>query len=608
MNGKARNRSFSSLTPLATALSLVLLAIRPQALAADSPASTAKESPMVRLLKSGRVPEARQGTIVEMIGQRGTADDLGYLYARMLEGAFSPSLRLKVLDALFASAATRKLQPSGDLSKLTKLLSTGTDKNDAAITSAAIRLAGAWKLEPAGEALRSIAQKTTYSDAQRSDALEALATIGGKAGTTQIEALSGPEQPPAIRVLAVAALSKLDLQLAATKAVEVLPAAATASVDLKPLIAPFLNRQGGSDVLASAVSRGTIPADAAKLALRAVYAQGHADQGLVDALGHSAGISTEIKPLTPAELSSLVADVAAKGDPKRGESIFRRADLSCTSCHALSKAGGDVGPDLSAIGQSSPVDYIIYSILLPDQSIKEQYHTQVILTAEGQVFQGIVTDKDNQRIILKEATGATRSVPVASIDEQRAGGSLMPKGLVNLMTRAEFLDLVRFLSELGKPGPYAIQSTPTLQRWHVLKPGMDTTANTEFAAGEVPTNAIHAAADHWSTAYAKVAGGLPLDELLANEKTPKTIYLQGELTVSTAGPITIRVDSAQGIRFWLDDQSAPRDATELTAPLEPGKHTVTLRVDSTTRASRDLKVEVIKPAGSSAEFTVVGGK
>ena len=33
----------------------------------------------------------------------------------------------------------------------------------------------------------------------------------------------------------------------------------------------------------------------------------------------------------------------------------------------------------------------------------------------------------------------------------------MPKGLANLMTRAEFLDLVRFLSELGKPGPYAIR-------------------------------------------------------------------------------------------------------------------------------------------------------
>ena len=126
---------------------------------------------------------------------------------------------------------------------------------------------------------------------------------------------------------------------------------------------------------------------------------------------------------------------------------------------------------MSAIGQTSPPDYIINSILDPDQSIKEQYHTLVVQTSDGQVFQGIVTDKDDQRIVLKDATGAPRVVPVASIEDQKPGGSLMPKGLANLMTHAEFVDLVRFLSELGKPGPYAIRTTPTIQRWRVLEAG-----------------------------------------------------------------------------------------------------------------------------------------
>ena len=124
---------------------------------------------------------------------------------------------------------------------------------------------------------------------------------------------------------------------------------------------------------------------------------------------------------------------------------------------------------MSAVGQISPPDYIINSILNPDLAIKEQYNTLVVLTVEGQVFQGIVTDKDEQRVVLKDATGATRVVPVASIEDQKPGGSLMPKGLANLMTRAEFLDLVRFLSELGKPGPYAIRPVPAIQRWKVLK-------------------------------------------------------------------------------------------------------------------------------------------
>ena len=111
-----------------------------------------------------------------------------------------------------------------------------------------------------------------------------------------------------------------------------------------------------------------------------VYALGRADPALVAALSRAAGISTESKPLTPGELNQLVAEVAAKGDPARGELIFRRPDLNCMSCHSLSKAGGDVGPDLSSLGQTSPPDYIINSILNPDQAIKEQYHTLLVLT------------------------------------------------------------------------------------------------------------------------------------------------------------------------------------------------------------------------------------
>ena len=91
------------------------------------------------------------------------------------------------------------------------------------------------------------------------------------------------------------------------------------------------------------------------------------------------------------------------------------------SCHSLSKAGGEVGPDLSALGQTSPPDYIINSIYNPDQAIKEQYHTLVVQTSDGQVFQGIVTDKDDQRIVLKEATGAPRVVPVAVDRRPKAG-------------------------------------------------------------------------------------------------------------------------------------------------------------------------------------------
>ena len=42
------------------------------------------DSPLVKLLKSGRVPEARQGAIVDMIGKRGTAGDLEFIFQQAI--------------------------------------------------------------------------------------------------------------------------------------------------------------------------------------------------------------------------------------------------------------------------------------------------------------------------------------------------------------------------------------------------------------------------------------------------------------------------------------------------------------------------------------------
>ncbi len=402
-------------------------------------------------------------------------------------------------------------------------------------------------------------------------------------------------------------MARLDVDAAAARAADLIPKAAADRVDLKPLMVAFLNRQGAGAILASAIERHTITADAAKLCLRAIYSQSLADPALVAVLGRAAGITTEVKPPTPEEVAALVAEVAAKGDPSRGEAVFRRKDLNCMSCHAVSKAGGDVGPDLSSIGQSSPPDYIILSILVPDQSIKEQYHTLVMLTTDGQVYQGIVTDKDNQRVVLKEATGALRVVPVSSIEEQKTGGSLMPKGLVSLMTRPEFVDLVRFLSELGRPGPYAIRTTPSIQRWRALK-SVPQALVEEMPTREVLTaQVLDAPSDRWTTAYAKVDGSLPLDDLEV-DKGSKVLYLRGELSVSTGGRVRVRTDSPGGIRFWVDDVPAPIGTREFIPSLTPGRHTVTVRVEIADCPSHQVKIEVDKPVGSIAEFTVVGGK
>jgi putative heme-binding domain-containing protein len=543
-----------------------------------------------------------------MIGRRGSVADLGFIYQRALDAGSPPSIRSKAIDALAEAAATRGLKPDRDRDRLVGLMAASATPADSPLREPAIRLAGAWKLEAACGTLREIARSAMAGERVRIEAIDALADIGGQPGRSAIEDLAGPGLPSSIRLSAVAAMTRIDTDAAATRAAELIGVAALEGADLKPMMEAFLNRQGGGAILARAIGKRPIPADAAKLALRAVYSLSQADPALVDTLGKHAGISTEVKPLTPSELSALVAEVAAKGDPARGEAVFRRKDLNCLTCHALSKAGGEIGPDLSAIGQTSPPDYIIYSIMLPDQSIKEQYHTLVVLTADGQVYQGIVVDKDSRRVVLKESTGGLRTVPVDSIEEQKAGGSLMPKGLVNLMTHAEFVDLVRFLSELGKPGPYAIRTTPTIQRWRVLK-----SISTGLAEA-VPDNeslrdqVLRAAPERWATVYAKVAGALPLAEAIAAAGGGKVLYLQGELDVTTEGAVRISPRFPGGIRFWVDGLDAPLGTREFTTNVAVGRHAITVRVDMGDRREGELRIEVDKPSGSTVEFTVVGGK
>jgi hypothetical protein len=184
----------------------------------------------------------------------------------------------------------------------------------------------------------------------------------------------------------------------------------------------------------------------------------------------------------------------------------------------------------------------------------------------------------------------------------------MPKGLVNFMTRAEFVDLVRFLSELGKPGPYAVRSTPTVQRWRVLKPVPADLSKSAPDPQTFASEVLNADASRWLPAYAKVAGDLPLDEMVAAADSP-LLYLQGEVEVSHGDTVRVKLNSAEGVRAWVDDRPAPAFAGDaFTTRLESGRHRLTFRVETAARTSPVLKVEVLKPEGSSAEYAVVGGR
>jgi len=567
------------------------------AFAADPPSAV---GPLLKLYRSGRLPAERQPAVVEMICTRGNEHDLRVMLDKLLEPAgMTNDVRLKAMIGLTDAATTRKVLPAGDLAPLAKLI----DDNDPRLRLAALRLAAACHVTDALPALQQIALDDTSTPDLRRTAITGLVTLGGEAGQATLLKLAESSKDMAIRMQAAAGLVAFDAKLAADQSAKIL-GEATPQDDSSGLLDAFLNRKDGAEELARALATVKLPVDVAKRALRTMYAVGRSDAALSSVLSEAAGIAADAPPPTPEEVAQIVAEVAAKGDPARGERIFRRADLSCMRCHSVSRAGGQVGPELSAVGGSSPLDYIANSILNPNLAVKEQYVTRVFELSDGKVLSGVVIDRDESRIRIRDAQGRVVIIPTADIEDETEGKSMMPQGLTKFLTRDELLDLIRFVSELGKPGEYAVTATRRLQRWQIL-----TKPTTELIA-EVPhldhirDSVLASPAEVWSPVYGRVNGTLPLDEL-RHASSPTVVILRGEFDVKNGGNVDFQIDCTERFQAWVDAQ--PTTGPTFQLGLEPGRHALILRVEISAREAPELKVQIKHPTGSTARVELIGG-
>ncbi len=238
--------------------------------------------------------------------------------------------------------------------------------------------------------------------------------------------LLADSQPFSNRALAVTTLSGLDLPASAAAAAVVLKSAQPED-DPSSIIDALLDREGELLPWARHSSRLRCLKMSQKLSLRRVYAAGRSDAALIDVLAPQGGSQCQAcEALERGDRSYRFQ--SGERDAARGELVFRRSDLSCMKCHAVSKAGGQIGPDLSAVGANSPMDYLVNALFDPDAQIKEAFVTKVVTTLEGRVFQGIAVDRTNEKLTLRNTDGKLIEIPVADIDEEVEGKSLMPKG------------------------------------------------------------------------------------------------------------------------------------------------------------------------------------
>jgi putative heme-binding domain-containing protein len=502
------------------------------------------------------------------------------------------------LRALDKSIRQRNVAPAGaDPVKLAKLV----DASDEDVRIAAMRLAGAWRDADLSAPLKRAAEAEDAKRAVRQAAITSLADRGAEHADF-LRSLDAGDRGFEVRAMAVGALSMLDLNDGAARAAALL-ATLPEKADPAPLLSGLLSRQGGGAALAKALATQKLTAQRAKLALRALEGTGRDEPALLESLRDAAGVKAVAagKSLTPEQMTRRVADVQRYGDAARGEALFRSASLGCFKCHAIHGAGSTLGPDLGSIGASSPIDYLIDSMLDPGKQIKDGYQATIVETKGGDVHSAIKVSQDEREMVLRDAVQDRIVVPMNRVKSERPGGSLMPTGLTDTLQPGDLLHLVRFMSELGKPGPYQASPAQLIRRWRAL-PAREAG---QLANEASPLRSAEASAKlPWAPQYSLVSGELPPDAM-AEEGQP-VAFVRGEIEVTTPGRSALHLGETRGLAMWVD--AMPVDAKPLVeVDLPAGVHALTFRIDLGERG-QGLRVEVRDVPGAGAHARPVGGR
>ena len=575
--------------------------------AVDSPAIV---TPLVALVARGEVPKDLDESVQTLIARLGEPVDLAVVLNLLIGDRTVPEARrASLLNTIVRATHDRKVVPAGDLVRIGKLVATRND----ALRETAVRAIGIWKVAALQDRLIELVGAAETSRAVRAAAIEEIVKNGGAEGRRVVESLT-ESGAPEVQARVLAALLEADARgttpRVAAWLVRLAPDQSSAAAIV---LARVLELRGASALLASALDRLTpaFSGDLAKLCVRQVRASGRDEPGLIAALEKAGRLNEGTKKLSDKDMSLLLTDVARTGDPVRGEAVFRRKDLNCLKCHAIAGAGGQVGPGLESIGASAQPDYLVDSLLEPGKAVKENYHALVVATSDGKVFTGLKLRQTDSELVLRDAEDREVAIPSNSIEDQKTGGSLMPAGLIEELTWPELIDLVRFLSQLGKIGPYSVGTDRVLRRWQVLEATPE--VKSAIAASGIDSLITREQSLTWRPVYTTVAGELPLSEWPDAGRVAGAAPLalaRTQLEATSPGEVKLTFNADDALSVWVDGRrvkSTGDRARSVVVDLTRGGHTIAVAVDLAHRRE-GLRCVLEDIPGSPARAQAVLGK
>lgn len=190
----------------------------------------------------------------------------------------------------------------------------------------------------------------------------------------------------------------------------------------------------------------------------------------------------------------------------------------------------------------------------------------------------MVVRENATEIILRNAANQEVSVAVQNVAKRTSVGSLMPAGLIDSLLPDERLDLIKFLSQLGKPGAFDAAKGGVARTWDFYQV---TSRNQNVGIDRVVRGDTTLA--EWTPVLSFVSGVLPKEAIAAifpqQQMNTRGLYAATRFQSARGGAVTLALAGTVKLA-WLNGQPV-KPAELFTVQAAAGVNTLVLLLDET---------------------------
>lgn len=318
---------------------------------------------------------------------------------------------------------------------LVRLVSLTGSSTDADVVRRIVAAARSIARDPASDRatlLAAIRLLGTLHDEDRGvPAADDLSTLAG---------LTEANRPPDVQRAALDAIVRIPHDITAATLVSAWRSTGPATA--RGIIDRLIGREPWALALLAALAEGRLPPAAVDAAARQRLLEHRADAvrgRAATTLGARIGARDEV-------VRRLAHAATLAGDAVRGENVFVSR---CATCHRMGQVGHEVGPNIAAVGNRTPVA-LLEAILDPNRVVEDRYVSYVAVTDDGLQHTGILAGETDATLTLRSQNGQDVTLRRESVEQMvRTGRSLMPEGFEGDLSAQDLADLFAAIGRLG---------------------------------------------------------------------------------------------------------------------------------------------------------------